>query len=101
MSIDAMKTALEAMEELHRTGDTQVFDLCYAPKVIPALRLAIEQAEKQEPVAWLHVQGNYEEPSLRKLADDEVERGWEQYPLYTAPPQRQPLEDLNPGDDYA
>lgn len=29
---------LEAMENLHRTGDTQVFDLCYAPKLIPALR---------------------------------------------------------------
>jgi hypothetical protein len=53
MSIDAMKQALEALEELHHTGDTQVFDLCFAPKVIPALRLAIEQAEKQAPVAWL------------------------------------------------
>ena len=52
MSIDAMKQALEALEHLHRTGDTQVFDLCYAPEVIPALRLAIEQAERQEPVAW-------------------------------------------------
>jgi len=46
MSIEAMKQALEALEHLHRTGDTQVFDLCYAPKVIPALRQAIEQAEK-------------------------------------------------------
>ena len=51
MSIEAMKQALEALEELHRTGDTQVFDMCYAPKIIPALRQAIEQAEKQEPVA--------------------------------------------------
>ena len=51
MSIEAMKQALEALEELHRTGDTQVFDMCYAPKVIPALRQAIEQTEKQEPVA--------------------------------------------------
>lgn len=42
----------------------------------------------QEPVAWMHVQGNYEEPSWRQLADDEVERGWQQYPLYTTPPQR-------------
>jgi len=50
MSIEAMKQALEAMEEIHRTGDTQLFDLCYAPKVIPALRLAIEQAEK--PGTW-------------------------------------------------
>jgi len=43
---------------------------------------------KQEPVAWMHVQGNYKEPSFRQLDDDEVERGWEQYPLYTHPPQR-------------
>ena len=43
---------------------------------------------EQEPVAWMHVQGNYKEPSFRELADDEVERGWKQYPLYTAPPQR-------------
>jgi hypothetical protein len=47
--IEVMRQALEALEELHRTGDTQVFDLCYAPKVIPALRTAIETAEKQEP----------------------------------------------------
>jgi len=44
---------------------------------------------KQEPVAWMHVQGNYEEPSFRQLFDDEVERGWGQYPLYTAPPKRE------------
>ena len=48
MTIEAMKQALEALEHLHRTGDTQVFDLCYAPKVIPALRAAIEQAEKRQ-----------------------------------------------------
>jgi hypothetical protein len=45
-------------------------------------------AQEQEPVAWMHVQGNYKEPSFRELADDEVERGWEQYPLYNTPPQR-------------
>lgn len=41
MSIDAMKQALAALEEIHRTGDTQAFDLCYANKVIPSLRAAI------------------------------------------------------------
>ncbi len=46
------------------------------------------QYSMQEPVAWMHVQGNYKEPSFRELADDEVERGWEQYPLYNTPPQR-------------
>ena len=53
MSIEAMKQALEALEEIHRTGDTQAFDLCYAPNVIPALRQAIAEAEMQEPVAWI------------------------------------------------
>ena len=51
----------------------------------PDCKLAQPQ---QEPVAWMHVQGNYKEPSFRELADDEVERGWEQYPLYNTPPQR-------------
>ena len=37
----------------------------------------------QEPVAWMHVQGNYTEPSFRPLMGDEIERGWEQYPLYS------------------
>jgi hypothetical protein len=45
MSIETMKLALEAVEHLHKTGDTQVFDLCYAPELIPALRTAIEQAQ--------------------------------------------------------
>ena len=47
-----------------------------------------EALAQPEPVAWMHVQGNYKEPSFRELADDEVERGWEQYPLYNTPPQR-------------
>ncbi len=38
-----------------------------------------------EPVAWMHVQGSFEEPSLRQLDEDEIGRGWKQYPLYTNP----------------
>jgi hypothetical protein len=38
-----VQQALEAFEHLHRTGDTQVFDMCYAPKLIPALRQLLEQ----------------------------------------------------------
>jgi len=40
---------------------------------------------KDEPVAWLHIQGNHFEASDRQLFDDEIERGWEQKPLYTHP----------------
>jgi len=45
----AAQQALEAMDELHRTGDTQVFDLCHR-ETTEALRAALEQTE-QEPVA--------------------------------------------------
>jgi len=50
MSVEAMKQALEALDHIHRTGDTQIFDMCYADEVIPALRQAIRQAERQEPI---------------------------------------------------
>ena len=43
----AAEMALEACEHLHRTGDTQVFDLCYADKVIPALRQALAQPKRE------------------------------------------------------
>jgi hypothetical protein len=89
MSIEAMKLALEALEELHRTGDTQVFDLCYAPKVIPALRTAIEQAEKQEPVAWVC---NHYEAGVKNDVDywqDDIDALPVGTPLYTTPPAAQ------------
>jgi len=44
----AAEMALEALEEIYRTGDTQAFDLCYAPNVIPALRQAIAEAEQPD-----------------------------------------------------
>ena len=97
MSIDAMKQALEALEELHRTGDTQVFDLCFAPKVIPALRLAIEQAEKQEPVAWVGLEKDDMPDGEDPMYDhDFFIKGmvWADITLRkknAAPPQRQPL----------
>jgi len=51
MSIEAMKAALEALEtiadEVFSPYDNQLGN------AILALRLAIEQAEKQEPVAWM------------------------------------------------
>ena len=49
MSIDAMKQAIEALENV-RSYDKQ--DLYGLDKDITALRTAIEQAEKQEPVAY-------------------------------------------------
>ena len=40
---ELMQTALEAMEHLHRTGDTQLFDMYAAPEIIPALRERLAQ----------------------------------------------------------
>jgi hypothetical protein len=48
MSLDAMKQALEALER----GETK---LRY--EAITALRAAIEQAQAQEPVAWVYPEG--------------------------------------------
>jgi hypothetical protein len=86
MSIDAMKTALEALEFI---GDAA------GRNAIAALRLAIEQAEKQEPVAWWREDGS--------ICVDESQASAHDIPLYTdrrliprdytAPPQRQPLTD--------
>jgi nucleoside-diphosphate-sugar epimerase len=45
MSIEAMKQALEALDYLQGLVDTE-----RGPKAAAALRQAIEQAEKQEPV---------------------------------------------------
>lgn len=44
---ELMQQALDAMEDLHRTGDTQVFDLCFAPELLPALRARLAQPEPQ------------------------------------------------------
>jgi hypothetical protein len=54
----------------------------------------------QEPVAWMHVQGNYTEPSFRPLMDDEIERGWEQYPLYSTQRPWVGLTDTEIGIEY-
>ena len=44
---------------------------------------SVSTSAQVEPVAWMHKQGNYEEPSLIELDDHDLARGWEQYPLYT------------------
>ena len=87
--IEAMKQALGALEELHRTGDTQVFDMCYAPKVIPALRQAIEQAEKQEPrcAVIVEVFGKDWRLDYMSLPVGKHKLYTQQY-VYTTPPQR-------------
>jgi hypothetical protein len=79
MSIEAMKQALEALCD---------FDYDKRLQVVITLRQAIEQAEKQEPVAWMNRHGACKTSLFR-----EVEAGAiDEYtiPLYTTPqPQRE------------
>ena len=50
---EALKLALEAIEYVHDTGDTQTFDMCYAKPAIAAIKKALAQPE-QEPVKISH-----------------------------------------------
>ena len=84
MSIEAMKKALDALEEIHRGNMTPMAETNWN-KAITALRQAIEQAEKQEPAAWLHQSG---EVSINK--QELLGRGFLYLtPLYKVPPRRE------------
>jgi hypothetical protein len=128
MSIEAMKQALEALENnrwthyycedtwyscpKHEEGcanDSEGDECnCGADKAnaeieaaIASLRQAIEQAEKQEPVAWMTrfddpERGSYGKPATTHFTQDEAERHIQKRfcklrsePLYAAPPRRE------------
>jgi hypothetical protein len=74
MSISAMKQALEALEEVQRYDKTSE----WFEKKVSALRQAIAEAEKQEPVAWREVAGK----TTKYYDYNEDGRG---EPLYAAP----------------
>jgi len=86
MSIEAMRQGVEALDEAANVLTSRMFADAAA-----ALREAIEQAEKQEPVAWLYV--NADMPTNRQLEWTETHHGyagnWLKYPLYAAPPAAQ------------
>ena len=68
MTIEAMKQALEALEAHADIG-------IKSDKAITALRTAIEQAEKQEPVAWLtkELMADYLDMVAEAIADNKSE----------------------------
>ena len=87
MSIDAMKQALEALEYIYTETTEDEDELIHA--AIPALRLAIEQAERQEHSIEIRVYGQTvtfvtREPMAHYKDGDR---------FYRHPPQRQPLTD--------
>ena len=115
---ELMQTALEAMEHLHRTGDTQVFDMYAAPEIITALLARLAHCDRcgkrlggegdihtctpkpeQEPVAW----GVFDGPNLHDIffAEEDAKDmarlkgdGSVVRPLTTPPAaQRKPLTD--------
>jgi hypothetical protein len=85
MSISAMKQALEALETLN-SGDSYK-----THNAATALRQAIEQAEKQEPVAWMTINEYGEEDDIHyENPEGHLLEGWTYKPLYTHPPSVQP-----------
>jgi hypothetical protein len=86
MSISAMKQALEALETLN-SGDSYK-----THNAATALRQAIEQAEKQEPVAWMTINEYGEEDDIHyENPEGHLLEGWTYKPLYTHPPSLQAL----------
>ncbi len=90
MNVDAMKQALEALENVRSYDKGNLYGL---DENITALNAAIEQAEKQEPVAWVCFGApgkrdiDFEEADINGLPIGTL--------LYTTPiaAQRQPLID--------
>jgi hypothetical protein len=106
MSIDVMKQALEALERCAEKIDgewgrcrnlAKMEEQNCLPEIVRApifaLRQAIEQAEKQEPVADTLIR-KYVAALVANVPDAaaEVTKAMVDY-CYTAPPQRQPLTD--------
>jgi hypothetical protein len=100
MSIDAMKQALEALEKsvstcFDRYSHEQVMSRPehFINQTMTALRLAIEQAERQEPYGYFRYDLRLDAWVQSRDSDKGV-------PFYIAPPQRQPLTDEQIEDLY-
>jgi hypothetical protein len=75
MSISAMKQALEALENTYAYLPRRWGGEVEADQAITALRQAIAEAEKQEPLVWMNKYGH-----VASFKNDEYTA-----PLYTAP----------------
>jgi hypothetical protein len=85
MNIEAMKQWLEALEGLVDLAHEAGFPCDRAEAAITSLRQAIEQAEKQEPVAWFE-----ESPLGEWFLAYTFNPNAKTEPLYTTPqPQRE------------
>ena len=84
--IDAMRQALEALETVLEE-DQPYFLKCGV--AITALRQSIDQAKKQNPVAWMYQNSNTEH---KYLVWEKQKGGRKWQPLYTAPPRKEWVE---------
>jgi hypothetical protein len=73
MSTEAMKLALEALEESCGDRCNAEYNPCHARTVITSLRQAIEQAEKQEPVAWQDTRKTWVDVPLKNVLKEKRE----------------------------
>jgi hypothetical protein len=95
MSITAMKQALEALEGLiNRTSGQAIYSFMETERRIGisacvGLRQAIAEAEKQEPFGYLWPTGMHPEFRYFQKKRNDVDG----MPVYTSPPQLQPLTD--------
>ena len=81
--IEAMKQAVDALENVRQYDSENLYGL---DDEITALRQEIEQAEKQEPVAWIYQNANtVDEYLVWKKGTGGI--NWR--PLYTAPHKRE------------
>jgi len=87
MSIDAMRQALEVLEEVQKFMKTSE----WFNTRTDALRAAIEQA--QEPVAWMYVNTDGECEQIEYIENEPMPDDPSVTPLYTAPRQWQELTD--------
>jgi hypothetical protein len=78
MSIEAMKQALEALEEIHPGNMTPMAEEAWN-KVITALRKAIEQAEKLKPSLWFAIG---KDGRVKYTTDSERALKWKQAGSY-------------------
>lgn len=106
MSIESMKLALSALEDACGDRCNAEYNPCSQREAITALRQAIalqtltdiHQEIEQEPVAWELRMGKTDRVLIEITNNPQRAQDWraslcEVVPLYTAPPQRQPLTD--------
>jgi hypothetical protein len=88
MSIEALKHALETLEEVQMAITTTP----WMNRRIEELRAAILQVERQEPMAWFtedHREDKSATTYSKKMSERWKEKGWPVTPLYTTPLQRE------------